>query len=362
MSEPTARNPARSYRRRILIGSLLSFILLCSIPIYTEFFSPQKRLWRELAAYKLSIDRGDPRPDFVPHLTSNSVPHLLVWLKSKDYPDSWKYSLARVLRPLSPSLASKLLSLDSSIHHYPPALSLVGFDFVGSQASAALPSLRELALRSDTYDEATMAMIAIGPNAFPIAVEFAQHPQPRVRRTGALLLGAIRANSVESQTILKKMLDDPDEGTRSEAYQALAEFPSERAESVLISKLGSADHAGLFNVAYALHSASTNAMLHLLTIARDSTNPPARIAALGALAFRDDLQRIKSLKEPRSSIYPKMRLVFNHLALNMGVLISANPPDKLHYDRIRSNILSTGLPRVQETLGPAKPPVTSPLP
>src|SRR5687768_8248248 len=253
---------AQRYLRLTLFGSLLAFLLLCSIPIYLQFFSPSQRLWRELTAYKQSLERDNPRPDLVPHLTSNSIPYLLDWIETKDYPSSWKQSLAHRVSPLSESLASKLREWDSSFYrYYPPGLAVVGFDFLGSEASAALPALRELVLRSDAYEEATMAIIAIGPPAFPTAADFAQHSQPRIRRTAAYILGALRSNPAESSAILLKLIDDPDQGVRHEAYNALAEFPSAHNESVLIPRLANEEPEVFFDVAYALHSGSTNALL-----------------------------------------------------------------------------------------------------
>src|SRR5688572_16881648 len=284
---------AQRYLRLTVFSFLIAFILLCSIPIYLQFFSPTQRLWRELSAYKLSLDRENPRPDYVPHLTSNSIPYLLDWIETKDYPSSWKQSLAVRVRPVSDSFASKLIEWDSSLYRdYPPTLAVVGFDFLGSQATTALPALRDLVVRSDAYDEATRAIIAIGPKAFPFAVEFAQHPQPRIRRTAAHLLGALRCDPPESSAILLKLIDDPDQGVRHEAYNALAEFPSRNIESILLRRLASDDPEVFFDVAYSLHSGSTNALLQMLSVARDSTNQPVRIAVFAALAFRDDLQRI----------------------------------------------------------------------
>jgi hypothetical protein len=356
MSEPKQHAPARRHLRRFIFGLLLAFVLLCSIPIYLQFFSPSQRLWRELSAYKLSLDRENPRPDFVPHLTSNAIPYLLDWIETKDYPSSWKQSLARRVTPLSDSLASKLREWDSSFYqHYPPSLTVVGFDFLGSEASAALPALRQLVLRSDAFDEATMAIIAIGPQAVPITSDFAHHPQPRIRRTAAYVLGALRSKSAESSAILLKLIDDPDEGVRHEAYNALAEFPSAHNESVLIPRLANEEPEVFFDVAYSLHSGSTNALLHMLNLARDSTDRTIHAAVFGALALRDDLQRIESLGERRNTLYQKKRLVFNQMALEAGVRIASAPPDKLHLDVIRSNILAAGLPHVHKTLGPPNP-------
>ena len=359
MSEPTKHVPASRHLRRILFGSLVTALFLCSIPIYLQFFSPSQRLWCELSAYKLSLDRDHPRPDFVPHLTSNSIPYLLDWIETKDYPTSWKRPLARLVRPISDSLAAKLIEWDSSLYqHYPPTLAVLGFDFLGSQASAALPALRDLAVGSDAYDEAMMAIIAIGPNAFPIAVDFAQHPQPRIRRTGAHILGALRVNPSQSSAILLKLIDDPNQEVRHQAYNALAEFPSTHIESILLPRLASGDPEVFFDVAYSLHSGSTNALLHMLGAASDSTNPRIRIAVFGSLAFRDDLQRTESLNKPRNSLYQIKRLAFNHTALSMGVRIGI-PPDARDYDSIRSNIIHTGLPQVGKTLGPPKGPLTT---
>jgi hypothetical protein len=361
MNQEKKHGPAKRYLRRTLLGALLLIVCLCLVPVYTQFYSPKQRLWRDLTAYKKSIDAGLPRPDLVPHLTSNSVPLLLEWIETKQIPPSWQQSLAARLRPFSPSLASKLSSLDlSSTMYDPPTLALLGFEFLGSQASAALPALRKLGLRAETYDDAITAMIAIGPNAFPIAAEFAQRPEPRIRRTGAFLLGALRSDPAESSTILLKMISDPDDGVRMEAYQALAEFPSANTESVLIRKLVNADQADFFNIAYALHSGSTNALLHLLSIVRDSTERPRRIAALGALAFRDTVAQINSSNEPRNLLYGKKRPVFNLKALNFGMVLHTNPPDHLALDRVRSNILSTGLPRIEETFKAVRPAVILP--
>lgn len=353
---------AKSYLRRKLLAVLLFVLFLCIVPLYTQFFSPKQRLWAELTAYKKSIDVGQPRPDLAPHLTSNSIPFLLEWIETKEIPRSWQQSLAYRVRAFAPSLASKLVSLDSSIAYYPPSVALLGFEFLGSQASSALPALRELALSSGSYDDATMALIAIGPNAFPIAVEFAHHSQLIIRRTGAILLGALRSHPAESSRILSKMLDDPDAGVRREAYQALAEFPSATSESLLVSKLVTVAEAERFDVAYALHSSSTNALLHLLGIARDSTNRTLRIAVLGALAFRDEQRKFDRSSEPWNALYRMKRPVYNNKALNMGVFISANSPGHLPFNQIRSNILKEGVPRIEVTLNAARPAVTLPAP
>ena len=351
--------PSKRYVRRIFLFGLLFILCLVIVPLYTHFFSPKQRLWRELTAYKKSIDAGQPRPDLVPHLTSNSIPYLLDWIETKDYPTSWKRSFARRLRPLSDSFASKLIEWDSSLYqHHPPTLAVLGFDFLGSQATAALPALRDLAVRSDAYDEAMMAIIAIGPKAFPIAIDFAQQPQPRIRRTGAHILGALRVNPTQSSAILLKLIDDPNQAVRRQAYNALAEFPSPHIETILLPRLASDDPEVLFDVAYALHSGSTNALLHILSVARDSTNRPILIAVLAALASRDDLQRIESLNKPRNSVYQIKHLGFNHQALSTAARVF-DAPDNRDYDSIRSNIIRTGFPQVGKTLGPPKRPLTT---
>ena len=350
MSEPKQNAPPRRQLRRAISVTLLNVVFLCSVLIYTQFFSPRQRLWRELSAYQTSIQRGNPRPDLVPHLTSDSIPFLLEWIESKEIPASFSQSLARTLNKVSPSLGAKLVNLDSSPPFYPPTLALLGFDFLGSQASVALPLLHQMVIRSDTHDDATAAMIAIGPNAFPIAVELAADSHPRIRRTGAHLLGALRANAAESSAILLKLIDDPDQGVRHEAYNAVAEFPSADNESILVPRLANDDPAVFFDAAYSLHSASTNSLLHMLNIAQDSTNRPTRIAVLAALAFRDQLSKIEAANGTKRSLYQKKRSSFNVLAVGAVGWLFPNPPDKVYFELIRLNVISGGLPRVREIL------------
>ena len=71
MSAPKKHTRAQRYLRVTVFSFLVAFILFCSISVYLQFFSPSQRLWRELSAYKSSLDRNHPRPDFVPHLGRN---------------------------------------------------------------------------------------------------------------------------------------------------------------------------------------------------------------------------------------------------------------------------------------------------
>ena len=335
------------------------FVIASAIVLSSRFLTPEQRLRRELAAYVHSVVAQDPRPDLVQSISSNSVPILLKWLSQTEFqPTTHDQFAALLLR-----LTFGRLDLTSSRDYveFPSTLASFGFDFLGTNAASAVPALAELA-RAPKAEDARDALIAIGAPSLSAAEMFSHERDPNIRFLGAWLVARIGENHDRSVEILIPLLDDPDADVRSEAYGAMAEFPGPDTEQILIPRLPdlardlSENPMHAPTAAYALHTGSTNALVHLVDACIQSTNHHVRALLLAALAARDDQHNPR--KDDLRNYGARRGNYWRYLEQ-----YKTHPPEpdlnpRLHL--IRSNILATGLPHVEKVLTTTNSPTGRP--
>ena len=340
----------RTHNHRLILALSL-FAIASAIAYYFQFFTPEERLRRELIAYIKSVATDDPRPELVRHLTPDSVTILLKWMQQIEAQPTIRDRFAGLLRRVT----SGKVDFFSSMPYVddPPTLASFGFDFLGTNAAAAIPELSELARRPSGGD-ALNALISIGAPSLDAAQKFSSDPDPNIRKLSAFLVGTIGADHARSVAILIPLLDDADADVRAEAYAAIAEFPGSETEQILIPRLAhlsrdlSDDPMHAPTAAYALHTGSTNALLHLIDACIRSTNENVQAYLLASLAMRDDAQNPKN--ENVRSYGARRGNYFRNLQKRI-----TQPPNRAFDNRlyfIRSNIIETGLPHVEKVLGP----------
>jgi hypothetical protein len=337
---------------------LLTFVALLiasAIGLSSQFLTPEQRLRRELTAYVHSVVSKDPRPDLVQSISSNSVPILLKWLRQTEFQPTTHVQFAALLRRVTFGRIDLTLSRDYV--DYPSTLASFGFDFLGTNAASAVPQLAELA-RAPAADDAVQALISIGAPSLDAAEKFSRDPDPNIRTLAAFLVGSIAQDHHRSIAILLPVLDDSSPDVRSEAYAAFAEFPGPDTENILLPRLPdlarnlSENPMHAPTAAYALHTGSTNALLHLIDACIHSTNQTVRAYLLAALAARDDQH------------HPQKANLRHHGARRGNYWryldqYKAHPPEPALDHRlplIRSNILATGLPHVEKVLAATNSP------
>ena len=339
----------RTHKKRLLLASLL-IVIASAIAVSYQFFTPEERLRREMVAYVRSISREDPRPDLVSNLSPDSIPILLKWIRQTDAHPTMRDRVADLIHQTTRGN----INVDSSQRYsdYPPILAYYGFDFLGTNAAAAVPDLAQIA-RSPGGEDAIHALVAIGEPSLDAAGKLSRDSDPNTRTLAAFLVGSIAENHDPSVAILLPLLDDPDAGVRSEAYGAMAEFPGADTEQLLLPRLSdlarNLSENPLPTAAYALHTGSTNALVHLIEACIQSTNIQVRALLLAALAARDSehdpaRENLRSYGARRGNYYRYLER------------FTADPPEpafdhRLHL--IRSNILATGLPEVDKHLRPS---------
>ena len=212
-------------------------------------------------------------------------------------------------------------------------------------------TLAELA-RAPLAEDARSALIMIGAPSLSAAEMFSHDPDPNIRFLAPWLIARIGENHDRSVGILIPLLDDPDPDVRSEAYGAIAEFPGPDTEQILIPRLPNVARDLSENpmhaptAAYALHTGSTNALVHLIDACIRATNQTARPYLLAALAARDDQHDPQ--KENLRHHGGRRGNYWRHLER-----YRSQPPNPAFDHRlyfIRSNILETGLPQVEKVL------------
>jgi hypothetical protein len=335
---------------RFVIG-ILTILSICAIALLAHFFSHEQTLLRQFAAYD-KTQRRSPRPEIVTRLSARSVPILIDWIQQTNMIPPWTHRLHKKLDSISPSLAAKFPALRKRATYYDlPQFALIGFRLLGTNGASALPKLAELASSDPELlndGEMIPAMSAIGAPAFPFAIKFCESPRPSMRSKGVFLLGVLQTRPEIAVPLLLKRCEDNFDSVRRDAFGSLAEFPSPETEAIL-SKLSDHDPERIFDVAFALHSASTNALLQMLSIAENSTNRAARAALLGALAFREEIPEATALK-PRDQTILRKRAIYNLKCMHINVLMYNALPEARAFDSIRSNILSGQPFQIEATL------------
>jgi hypothetical protein len=340
----------QTHKKQLLLTSL-ALVIASTITVCFQYFTPEQILRREMLAYVRSIAREDPRPELVRHLSPDSVPILVKWTGQTETTPTMRDRLADFIRWAT----LRKIDLDSSKTYadYPPALASFAFDFLGTNAASAVPQLAEIA-RAPRAEDAVSALLSIGAPSLDAAEKFSRDPDPNIRALGASLIARIGQNHDRSVLLLIPLLDDPHPDVRSEAYGAMAEFPGPDTEQILIPRLPdvardlSENPMHAPTAAYALHTGSTNALVHLIDACIRATNQTARPYLLAALAARDDQHDPQ--KEHLRSYGARRGNYWRHLER-----YRSQPPNPAFDHRlyfIRSNILETGLPHVEKALAP----------
>jgi hypothetical protein len=271
---------------------------------------------------------------------TNAIPILLQWLKGQD-----------LAKPGSQDLREQIHATMSTEERGAPedlqSLALKGFDYLGSNATSALPELRRLvySLPSPFGEVALDAMVSIGIPSWPTATNLAQNQNPDLRRKGAYLLGALQTNPAQSIPVLLKLIDDPDRAVSGSALTAMGEFPSSEIPTSVRERLLNPDTCA--DAAYAIHAGGSSAMQLLIDTCRAATTDRIRNATLGALAFRERPRRIADSTDPRRSAYRRKRCDFD---LQLGLSAALHPNfDDTFLVAVKSNIIRFQEPRIRGT-------------
>jgi len=90
---------------------------------------------------------------------------------------------------------------------------------IGPAATSAAPALIDTLGDSSMCTDAVRALVAIGDTAMPALVRALRHGQPTIRLGAAYVLGSLGDASVVASLV--EILEDPDEGVRRAAAEAL---------------------------------------------------------------------------------------------------------------------------------------------
>jgi hypothetical protein len=334
--------------RRVILSVLLSLVAFFLFVLIIRQ-SQERLLYHTLDNYQRIRTLGPSDQAPRPQLSRWAIPILLDWLDESEELASNQFR-GRLLRICG------LRVFESS--DYLRTLGSLGFDVLGPAAAPALPRLRELAPEGENLGRPIMAMASIGEPAIPIALEFAQSSDSGLRRDGAFLLGCLRTQPERSVPALLKLLDDTDRNVRHEACTALAEFPSPETEKILFSRLVNASTIGpaqrnavvdqQSDLAYALYLASPDTLVRLIDFSAESTNIFVRHAVLSAFLLRDEAPALKRPGPLRHEVYRSIRWNFDG-PKTLYRLDAVRQNDPL-FELVRSNVLSSGEPKLKETL------------
>ena len=328
-----------------MLLALSIFVIGAAVALYVQYFTPEERLRREMVAY---VARQRLKP--VPNLSTNHIPILLKWMRQPEPGPTMRDHLADFLRRVTWKKIDIPYSRGSSSGS-PGRVASSGFRLLGTNAAFAVPALAEIA-RTPAFGNAMNALISIGAPSLAAAETFCRDPDPKIRESGASLVGEIGKNHDRSVAILLPLLDDPNGDVRSEAYDVIAQFPGPDTEEILIPRFlrdfRERSHNPTYEptAAYSLHTGSTNALLHLIDACIQTANPNVRAHLLAALAARDapnDLPHQEFSRHRRGKYWRYLQQ------------FTESPPSPAFDHRlffIRSNILETGLPQVEKALPP----------
>jgi hypothetical protein len=271
----------------------------------------------------------------------DALPILLQWLKGIDSGKPGSAALRHQLHEMNSSERRRSEDLQS--------LALRGFDLLGTNAVRALPELRVMAYSnaSGFGDTPLHAMISIGAPSWPTATNLAKNKSSDLRRKGAYLLGALQTRPEESVPVLLKLVEDSDTTVSSEALTALVEFPRREIPPIVRNKL--ADPNSSLCAAFSIHTGDKNAMQLLIDTCQSSTQRQVRIAALGALAFRERRPQSQHGPEPRRTACRRKWCDYTIQSMAIGFLLSRDMDQEAFLAAVKSNIVHHQEARVTQT-------------
>ncbi|MDB6039713.1 MAG: hypothetical protein JWM99_3554, partial [Verrucomicrobiales bacterium] len=296
----------------------------------------------------LTIPAGFP----VPVLSTNTIPILLRWLKEEPYEAPlWKRLCERAPLPqwLRDRIDNSAYSSGAGAgfqHMSRGDLALIGLEILGTNAAVAVPELVWRLKHERAEDASLSALICIGAPAHAFALDLAASTNRTQQRQGAHLLGALAIEPNTSVPMLVRLCRETSPEVRGSALTALAEFPEKAIDSVtpLLQ-----DKESAMDAAYALSSSGTNIIPVFLNALIDS-NRTVRVAALGALMFRETLTQGPLNLARRDSAYAGKRCLFNMQALQMAFFMYADKDQGELFDYLRKNYAQAGEPGMQAAL------------
>jgi hypothetical protein len=274
-------------KRRILLAALLVAVLggvawLVLRPGETEPVYQGKPLSVWLRSFDMGTakEEADVAADAVRHIGTNALPMLLEMIRSKD--SKWESIVIEVNRrqslvhlPLELGLARRMRAASA-------------FHALGAEARPAVPALVEVLFNNPDNTEASLALVAIGPEAIPPLMQALTNGDPKIRTVAVITLGGMSFDADGVVPVLIKSLKDEDRSVRFSAALSLGEFPQKSAAIVpaLTASLEDKDAKVRTSAIYALSCFGREAQMASSAIQKALNDPNNSVRRAAAKALK----------------------------------------------------------------------------
>ncbi|MDB6067256.1 MAG: repeat protein [Pedosphaera sp.] len=274
-------------KRKILLPVL--GIVAVGVLAWLLFREPPEPVYqgKPLSVWLKSFDMGnskedaDVAADAVRHIGTKALPKLLGMISSKDRNSRWESVLSWI-------------NGRQSVVHAPVQIGLIrrmravsAFHALGASAKPAVPGLAQVLFKDPGNEEASAAMVVIGPEAMPAVMQGVTNSDPKIREVAVKTLGGMSFDANTVVPVLIKSLKDGSGEVRFSAALSLGNFAQKAAVSVpaLAESLSDKDDKVRRVALYSLGRLGSEAHMALPAIKRalDDPSKGVRSAATNAL-------------------------------------------------------------------------------
>ena len=228
--------------------------------------------------------KQDQAVEAIRHIGTDAIPYLLKIFRSRE--PGFMQRVVTLSFKASPSANERFMR------------SVSGFRALGSIAEMAIPELSEFVENSDTAYEASLAMVAIGPQSVPSLIKALRQPEERVWQAAAEALGQIITSDDAVLPVLLKCLKNKDPLVRSYAAAAIGVLGGEPYEVVpaLITSLEDPQASVRNHAALTLGRFGSDAKAAVPALSKVIKDLDSSVSQLAAVALKQI--------DPRNDIQP----------------------------------------------------------